>query len=172
MAADVWTPVMSMAGVAVGGALTYPTQRATQRTADRAEEQRRAAALTEERRAEQIRTLLEFIRCALEAEGVAHARPPDGTSAMSGTRATARPAMNGLRIAEKGVELPCTPGMHAPTTAYARALNQAVWQERDEESLAERLEPFKAEFLAAGRRDLTCPGSRSSPPAHTTRNDQ
>ncbi|MGW7540433.1 hypothetical protein ACWGKQ_04850 [Streptomyces sp. NPDC054770] len=154
MAADVWTPVMSMAGVAVGGALTYLTQRATQRTADRAGEQRRAAALTEERRAEQIRTLLEFIRCALEAEGVAHARPPRWDIGDE-WYATARPAMDGLRITEKGVELLCTPGMHAPTTAYARALNQAVWQERDEESLAERLEPFKAEFLAAGRRDLT-----------------
>ncbi|MGQ5667291.1 hypothetical protein [Streptomyces sp. ECR2.10] len=56
--------------------MTYLTQRTTQRAADRAEEQRRAAARAEERRAEQIRTVLEFIRCALEAEGVAHARPP------------------------------------------------------------------------------------------------
>ena len=61
---------------------------------------------------------------------------------------------DGLRIAEKGVELLCAPGLHAPATAYARALNQAVWQERGEESLAERLEPFKAGFLAAARLSL------------------
>lgn len=62
--------------------------------------------------------------------------------------------MDGLRIAEKSVELLCAPGLHSPATAYARALNQAVWQERDEATLAERLEPFKAGFLNAARRGL------------------
>lgn len=62
--------------------------------------------------------------------------------------------MDGLRIAEKSIELLCAPDLHPPTTRYARALNQAVRQERDEGSLAERLEPFKAEFLAAARRGL------------------
>ncbi|AGP53974.1 hypothetical protein M271_11885 [Streptomyces rapamycinicus NRRL 5491] len=143
-----------MAGVAVGGALTYLTQRTTQRAAERAEGRRRAATLVEERRAEQIRTLLEFIRCALEAEGVAHARPPRWDVGDE-WYATARPAMDGLRIAEKGVELLCAPGLHAPTAAYARALNQAVWQERGEGSLGERLEPFKAEFLTVARHSLT-----------------
>ncbi|MGW2637311.1 hypothetical protein [Streptomyces sp. NPDC001348] len=154
MAGDLWTPVVSMAGVVVGGALTYLTQRTTQRAADRADEQRRAAARAEERRAEQIRTVLEFIRCALEAEGVAHARP-SRWEVGDDWYVTARPAMDGLRIAEKSIELLCAPGLHSPTTAYARALNQAVWQERDEGSLAERLEPFKAGFLAAARRSLT-----------------
>jgi hypothetical protein len=134
--------------------LTYLTQRTTQRTADRAEEQRRAAALAEERRAEQIRTLLEFIRFALEAEGVAHARSPQWEVGDE-WYLTARPAMDGLRIAEKGVELLCAPCLHTPTTAYARALNQTAWQERDGGSLAERLEPFKAEFLAVARLSLT-----------------
>ena len=154
MAADVWTPVISMAGVALGGALAYPTQRTTQRTADRAEEQRRAAALVEERRAERIRTVLEFIRCAPEVEGVAHARPSRWEVGDEWYLA-ARPAMDGLRIAEKGVELLCAPSQHAPTNAYARAPNQAVRQERDEGSLADRLEPFKAEFLAVARRSQT-----------------
>ncbi|MGA5797420.1 hypothetical protein ACPC27_16150 [Streptomyces cellulosae] len=143
-----------MVGVAVGGALTYLTQRTTQRAADRAEERRRAAVRAEERRAEQIRTVLEFIRCALEAEGVAHARPHEWTVG-DDWYVTARPAMDGLRIAEKSVELLCSPALHSPATAYARALNQAVWQERDEGSLAERLEPFKAAFLAGARRSLT-----------------
>ncbi|MFF7656706.1 hypothetical protein ACFZCY_44055 [Streptomyces sp. NPDC007983] len=153
MAGDLWTPVVSMVGVAVGGALTYLTQRTTQRAADHAEEQRRAAALAEERRAEQIRTVLEFIHFALEAEGVAHARPPQWEVGDEWYR-TARPAMDGLRIAENGVQLLCAPDIHAPATAYARALNQAVWQEGDRTSLAERLEPFKAEFLALARRSL------------------
>ncbi|MFI0904260.1 hypothetical protein ACH4TE_12030 [Streptomyces sioyaensis] len=98
--------------------------------------------------------MLEFVRCSLEAEGVAHARPAQWEVG-DYWYVTARPAMDGLRIAEKGVELLCAPDLHAPTTAYARALNQAVWQERDEGSLAERLEPFKSKFLAAARRSLT-----------------
>ncbi|AEM80144.1 hypothetical protein Strvi_0356 [Streptomyces violaceusniger Tu 4113] len=154
MTGELWTPVISMVGVAVGGALTYLTQRATQRGADRAEEHRRAAALAEERRAEQIRTVLEFIRFALEAEGVAHARPPAWEVGDEWYR-TARPAIDGLRIAENGVHLLCAPGLHTPTTAYARALNQAVWQEHGEASLAERLEPVKVKFLAVARRSLT-----------------
>ncbi|MEU0431553.1 hypothetical protein ABZ153_07895 [Streptomyces sp. NPDC006290] len=133
--------------------MTYLTQRTTQRAGDRAEEQRRAAARVEERRAEQIRTVLEFIRSALEAEGVAHARPSQWEVA-DDWYVRARPAMDGLRIAEKSIELLCAPGLHSPTTLYARALNQAVWQERDEGSLAERLEPFKAEFLAVARSSL------------------
>lgn len=63
--------------------------------------------------------------------------------------------MDGLRIAEKSIELLCASGLHAPTTVYARALNQAVRQERGEGNPAERLEPFKAGFLAVARRSLT-----------------
>ncbi|MDN3254191.1 hypothetical protein ACFW4O_00450 [Streptomyces mutabilis] len=153
MAGDLWTPVASMVGVAVGGGLTYLTQLTTQRAADRAEEQRRTAALAEERRAERIRTVLEFVRFALEAEGVAHARPLQWEVGDEWYR-TARPAMDGLRIAENGVQLLCAPDLHAPATAYTRALNQAVWQEGDGTSVAELLEPFKAEFLAVARRSL------------------
>ncbi|WP_329453300.1 hypothetical protein OG894_42755 (plasmid) [Streptomyces sp. NBC_01724] len=154
MAGELLTPVISMIGVAVGGALTFLTQRTTQRAADQGETRRRAAALVEERRAEQIRTVLEFIRFALEAEGVAHARPPQWEVGDEWYR-TARPAIDSLRIAENGVQLLCAPGLHAPVTAYARALNEAVWQERDGGSLAERLEPFKSEFLAVARASLT-----------------
>jgi hypothetical protein len=63
--------------------------------------------------------------------------------------------VDGLRIAGNGVQLLCAPGLHAPATAYARALNQAVRQESDGAGLAERLEPCKAEFLAAARRGLS-----------------
>ncbi|MFD5002367.1 hypothetical protein ACFWMV_05605 [Streptomyces mutabilis] len=153
MAGDLWTPVASMVGVAVGGGLTYLTQLTTQRAADRAEEQRRTAALAEERRAERIRTVLEFVRFALEAEGVAHARPPRWEVGDEWYR-TARPAMDGLRVAENGVQLLCAPDLHAPATAYTRALNQVVWQESDGTSVAQLLEPFKAEFLAVARRSL------------------
>ena len=98
--------------------------------------------------------MLEFVRFTLEAEGVAHARP-SRWEVGDEWYVTARPAMDGLRIAEHGIELLCAPRLHAPATAYARALNQAVWQERAGENLADHLEPFKAEFLAAARRSLS-----------------
>ncbi|MFF8275999.1 hypothetical protein ACF05T_07775 [Streptomyces lateritius] len=97
--------------------------------------------------------MLEFVRFALEAEGVAPARPPHWEVGDEWYR-TARPAVNGPRIAANGVQLLRAPDLHTPTTAYARALNQAVWQEHNEARVAERLEPFKAEFLAVARRTL------------------
>ncbi|WP_329556318.1 hypothetical protein [Streptomyces sp. NBC_00696] len=98
--------------------------------------------------------MLEFVRFTLEAEGVAHARP-SRWEVGDEWYVTARPTMDGLRIAEHGIELLYAPRLHAPATAYARALNQVVWQERAGENPADHLEPFKAEFLAAARRSLS-----------------
>ncbi|MGA5275620.1 hypothetical protein ACPCKL_17830 [Streptomyces cellulosae] len=65
------------------------------------------------------------------------------------------PAARTVPASTSSRRLLCSLALHSPATAYARALNQAVWQERDEGSLAERLEPFKAVFLAGARRSLT-----------------
>jgi hypothetical protein len=62
--------------------------------------------------------------------------------------------MDGLRVAEKSVELLCDTSLQAPTTSYARALNQAVWQDRDDLPIGEQLEPFKSAFLFAARLSL------------------
>jgi hypothetical protein len=142
-----------MIGVALGGGLTFLTQRVTQRAAERAEERRQRSALAEARRAEQIQTLTQFIRFTYEATGVAFARPPTWETGDDWYR-TARPAMDGLRIAEDSIKLLCHPSLHAPATAYSRALNHVVWQEHGETTVAEYLEPFKAEFLAAARASL------------------
>lgn len=75
MAVDLWTPIASIAGVIVGGGLSFLTQRTTLRATERAEERKRRTDLAEARRTEQIQALTEFIRFAHEAEGVAHARP-------------------------------------------------------------------------------------------------
>jgi len=160
MAGELWTPIASMAGVIVGGGLTFLTQRTTQRATERAEERKRRAALAEARRTEQIQALTEFIRFAHEAEGVAHARPASWELGDDWYR-TARPAMDGLRVAEKGVELLCHSSLLAPAAAYARALNQAVWHDHDDVPLGERLEPVKSAFLAAARDSL---GSNSAEP--------
>jgi hypothetical protein len=150
---ELWTSIASMAGVILGGGLTFITQRTTQRAAERSEERKRQAAVAEARRAEQIQILTDFIRLAHEAEGVAYARPVRWEVADEWYR-TARPVIDGLRVAEKSVELLCQSFLQAPTAGYARALNQAVWQERDDVPITERLEPFKSAFFTAARRSL------------------
>ncbi|WP_198955629.1 hypothetical protein [Frankia sp. CcI49] len=142
-----------MVGVVVGGGLTYLTQRSAQRSLEGVDERRRVSEIQEARRTEQIRTLTEFIRFAYEAEGVAHARPVRWVTGDDWYR-TARPAMDGLRIAEKSVELLCLEIVHEPATAYSHALNQAVWRELDQVTIAEHLEAYKAAFFAAARQSL------------------
>ncbi|WP_326674684.1 hypothetical protein [Streptomyces sp. NBC_01257] len=51
MASEVWTSVLSLTGVALGGGLTALSQRATQRSADRAEERRLREHLDERKAA-------------------------------------------------------------------------------------------------------------------------
>jgi hypothetical protein len=133
------------------------TQRTTQRAAARVEERKQRGALEEARRTEQVRALLEFLGFAHEAEGVAHARPPSWDVGDDWYR-TARPAMDGLRVAEKSVELLCAASLRAPTASYGRALNQAVWQERADMPIGEQLEPFRAAFLSAARQSLGSAG--------------
>lgn len=62
--------------------------------------------------------------------------------------------MDGLRVAEQRVELLCHSFLQTPTARYARALNEAVWQDYDDTPLGELLEPIKSGFLAAARRSL------------------
>lgn len=166
MAGVLWTPIASMLGVILGGVLTFLTQRTMQRAAERSEERRRGADLAEARRAEQIQALMEFIRFAHEAEGIAHARPVTWELGDAWYQ-TARPAMDGLRIAEKSVELLCHSSLLEPTASYERALNQAVWQEHDGTPLGERLEPFKSAFLAAARYSLVSGAQEERPPPST-----
>lgn len=63
---------------------------------------------------------------------------------------TTRSAIDGLRMAQPGIELLCPPIVHEP----AHTLNQVVWQDPSEETIAERLEPHKVAFLAAARHSL------------------
>jgi hypothetical protein len=153
MTPELWTPIASMFGVVVGGSLAFVAQYATQRAAERAEERKRQVAMSETRRTEQVEALTEFIKVAHVAEGVAHSRPEAWHRGDEWYRA-ARPAMDELRISEKRVELLCHSHLQEPTAAYARALNEAVWNERDLEPIGDRLEPFKAAYLAAARRGL------------------
>jgi hypothetical protein len=153
MTSALWTPLGSMIGVVVGGGLTFFSQRTVQRASERADARQRESGVAEARRAEQIEILTQFLGFVYEAEGAAHARPAHWTVGDDWYK-IARPAMDGLRIAEDTVKLVCALSLSGPVTVLSRAFNHVVWQERGEVTIAEYLQPAKQEFLAAARSGL------------------
>ncbi|WP_330294318.1 hypothetical protein [Streptomyces sp. NBC_00503] len=156
MAMEVWAPLFSLAGVALGGSLTALSQRATQRSAERLEERRQAAATGEARRAEQMTAIKDFIACAQDAERAAYSRPEEwGDDEAWNSAASA--AMTKLWIAERHLVLLSDAGLHAPAHRYGRALNQAVWREIGDIEVNEHLEEHKIAFMTAARASLASP---------------
>ncbi|WP_031075121.1 hypothetical protein [Streptomyces sp. NRRL WC-3742] len=154
MAGELWGSAFSLAGVVLGGALTAFTQRAAQRSADRAEERRQSAATAETRRAEQVQAIQEFLACAQLAERVAYARPEPWGADEDGWMTRAQAVMTKLWTADRGVVLLCDPALEAPARAYGRALNQAVWREIGDVEANEYLEEHKSAFMIAARASL------------------
>ncbi|WP_329491951.1 hypothetical protein OG618_36710 [Kitasatospora sp. NBC_01246] len=154
MAGELWVSTFSLAGVVRGGALTAFTQRAAQRSADRAEERRRSAATAETRRTEQVQAIQEFLACAQLAERAAYARPEPWGADEDGWMTGAQATMTKLWTADRGVALLCDPALEAPARAYGRALNQAVWRELGDVDVNEHLEEHKNAFMIAARASL------------------
>ncbi|MFF1460671.1 hypothetical protein [Streptomyces sp. NPDC058330] len=160
MALEVWTSVLSLTGVALGGGLTAFSQRATQRSAERAEERRLRAATSEARRTEQLQAIKEYIACTQEAERAAYRRPDawgDDEDWMEQAGAT----MTRLWVTERHLVLLCDPILHAPVHAYGRALNQAIWREIGDTEVNEHVEEHKAAFMAAARASLSLVSGRT-----------
>ncbi|MFD3701119.1 hypothetical protein ACFWUZ_34190 [Streptomyces sp. NPDC058646] len=156
MAMEVWAPIFSLAGVALGGGLTALSQRATQRSAERMEERRQAAATSEARRAEQMQAIKDFIACAQDAERAAYSRP-EAWGDDEDWNSTASGVMTRLWIAERHLVLLSDADLHAPAHTYGRALNQAVWREISDVEVNEHLEEHKSAFMAAARASLASP---------------
>ncbi|MFD7860737.1 hypothetical protein [Streptomyces sp. NPDC059783] len=157
MTAQIWTSLLALAGVALGGGLTAFSQRAVQRSAERAEERRLATATGEARRAEQLQAVKDFLVCVQEAERRAYSRPENWGDDETWYKATSD-AMTALWIAERHLALLCDPLLHAPTQAYARALNQAVWREIGDTEVNEHVDPHKTAFMTAARASLYAAG--------------
>lgn len=154
MAGELWASTFSLAGVALGGALTAFTQRAAQRSADRAEERRQSAATAEMRRAEQVEAIKEFLVCAQDAERAAYSRPEPWGDDEEGWMTRTQTVMTKLWTADRGVVLLCDPALEPPARAYGRALNQAVWREIGGMEVNEHLEEQKNAFMIAARASL------------------
>ncbi len=154
MTGELWTSVSSLTGVILGGGLTAFTQRAAQRSAERAEGRRLAEATADARRAERLQAIKEFIACAQEAERSAYTRPEPWGGDEDGWMTRTQAVMTKLWTAGGAVELLCDPGLHDPLRAYGRALNQAVWREIGDVEVNEHLEEHKLAFMTAARADL------------------
>ncbi|MER5950327.1 hypothetical protein ABT127_30215 [Streptomyces sp. NPDC001904] len=153
MAAEVWAPLFSLAGVVLGGGLTALSQRAVQRSAERLEERRQAVAGREARRAEQLQAIKDFLACVQESEAVAYRRPV-AWGEDEGWHGAASAAMGRLWVAERHLVLVCHASLQAPVQAYARALNQAVWREIGDAEVNEHVEEHKSAIMDAARSSL------------------
>ncbi|MFF8866276.1 hypothetical protein ACF08B_29985 [Streptomyces sp. NPDC015139] len=154
MAGELWVSAFSLGGVVLGGVLTAFTERAAQRSADRAEERRRLSATTELRRAEQVQPIKDFLSCAQDAERAAYTRPEPWSADEDGWMTRTQAVMTKLWTADRGVALLCDAALEAPARAYGRALNQAVWREIGDLEVNEHLEEHKNAFLIAARASL------------------
>jgi hypothetical protein len=143
-----------MGGVALGGALSFLVQHTTQRSAERAEQQRHRLALSETRRAERLASLERFVEVAAEAERCAFTRPPAWTDS-DPWNVNTQAVMNRLWVAERMIRLLFPLPVHDAARAYFLDLNRVVWNGLPEgESVRDYLEDNRLAFLDAARAAL------------------
>ncbi|RKN45529.1 hypothetical protein [Micromonospora endolithica] len=163
---DLWVSMTSLGGVVLGGGLSFWVQRATQRSAERAEERRQVLALTEGRRAERLAQVQSFVEVTAEAERCAFIRPATW-SAGDEWEVRTQEVMNRVWVAERMVRLMFPLPVYAAARAYFLDLNRAVWEGLpDGESLRDYLEDNRLAFLDAARAAVDGP---PAPPGRSVR---
>jgi hypothetical protein len=151
MAGQVWVSLISLGGVALGGVLSYLVQHRTQRSAERAEEQRQQTALSEPRRAERLALLERFIEVSAEAERCAYTRPSEWEDT-DDWYLTTRDVMYRLWVADRLLRIQFSRPVHDAAHAHFLDLNRTVWHGLpDGESVRDYLESNRSAFLDAAR---------------------
>lgn len=151
MAEQVWLSLISLGGVALGGALSYLVQHRTQRSADLAESRRQRITLSETRRGERLALLERFVEVAAEAERSAFSRPSDWDDTHPWHVRT-QDVMNRLWVAERLIRIQFPLPVHDAARAYFLDLNRTVWEGLpDGESVRDYLEHNRLAFLDAAR---------------------
>jgi hypothetical protein len=151
MATETWFSLTPLAGVLLGGGLSFLVQYSTQRAAERAAERRQALELSQQRRAERLQHLQKFIEVAAEAERSAFTRPSQWTDEEAWA-IRAQDVMNRLWVAERMLRLLLPLSVHDAARSYFLHLNRCVWEGLPEgESVRDFLETSRREFLDAGR---------------------
>ncbi|MEY9930970.1 HAMP domain-containing protein [Catenulispora sp. GP43] len=149
---------IGLAGVAVGGALTYLTQFSTARLTSRNEDRRRADQRAEARREEQLQLLRDFITIAQQGVRIAEQREIAADWAAAGTPewfAAARDVIDRLFVTERMIQILFSRDLYQRAWKYATAVNRVMWRDPDEIAEGGRLwdvsdEPQTA-FLNAAR---------------------
>ncbi|MFD8376651.1 hypothetical protein ACFV2Z_38890 [Streptomyces sp. NPDC059688] len=151
MSGQVWVSLISLGGVVLGGMLSYLVQHRTQRSAERAEQQRQQIALSETRRAERLALLERFIEVSAEAERCAYTRPSDWEDTDT-WYLTTRDVMYRFWVADRLIRIQFPPPVHDAAHAHFLDLNRTVWEGLpDGESVRDYLEGNRSAFLDAAR---------------------
>jgi hypothetical protein len=150
MAAELWVSVASVAGVAVGGGISFVSQWFAQRL----ELRRHAIAVGESRRAERLTELRDFLRLAEQAQRVAIQRH-DKPSQPADWEDRATAAVAALWVAERVVEMLCSSPIRDAAHAYAESVHAEVYKGVDHNSVTVNIRPSRRAFIEASREDLT-----------------
>ena len=149
MDVGLYSSLTSLAGVLLGGGLSFVIQRFTQRAAERSEAVREEARRAETRRTERMAALDKFLVHAQDAERVAMDRHLDDPQWRSKADAT----MDRVWVSEKMIRILCSPAMHDAAHAFANELYHAIWEHRDSE-VGDFLAPSREQLLQAARNEL------------------
>jgi hypothetical protein len=166
MSFDVVSAVVPLAGVVVGGALSFATQMLTQRSNERLEARRQEAARVEARRVERIRVFERFLTSAQAAEratiDLVHHHMHDDE-----TRRKADIAIDDLWLSEKLVRVVCSNEFWEAANKYSWRLDDAIDHGTDGAPVWDFLRETRVRFLDAARTEIDQLGGAplSRPPA-------
>jgi hypothetical protein len=153
MSVELYVSLTSLAGVLLGGTMSYAVQRSTQHSADRAEARRQNITLAEARYAERVDVIGRFLDCAQDAERVAFDRHVGGADGADWHR-RAYAGMDHLYVAEKMIRILCSDLLHEAAHAFTNTLREAIGHELDDFDVGSHLSADRANFLSAARLEL------------------
>jgi hypothetical protein len=149
---------IGLAGVAVGGCLTYLTQFTTTRQTSKNEDRRHEAQRAESRRTEQLDLLREFIAIAQQGIRIAEQREFADDWGAAGTPewfAAAREVVDRLFVTERMIQILFHQDLYQRAWDYATAVDKVMWRRPDEITAGgpmwEALQEPQVAFLAAAR---------------------
>ncbi|WP_162272712.1 hypothetical protein [Nocardia lijiangensis] len=154
--------LVSLVGVALGGGLTFFSQRQTLRSTRALEDLRQNRQRLEARRLERIGAIEKFLISAQDAERVAVNCHDNGESGPEWRKA-ADQATDSLWIGQKRIEVLCSHELHKAAEAFASASVDAIWKKPPHVKVWDFLQPTRARFLQTARAELGEDGASPQP---------
>lgn len=154
-----WTAFASILGTALGGFISFYTQRSVRSAADKAELARIANEHAKERRSEQLAHCVDFLVAIQEAERAAvdryHHKTADGQ-----WQARAKQAIDRMWIVQKTIHMVCPPEINVAARLVAFAVRDVVRNgpadhgDPQDEKVWEAISPSRRNFLDVVRDHL------------------